>query len=90
MTPISAPGSGGHLPLSRAGQLLVGEPMLSFFRRESHTWNRQKAYRLLDAGCGAGDVPIALVRWSRGSGYHIQIDAIDKNPFTIELARQRC
>ncbi len=64
--------------------------MLSFFRRESHTWRRHKTYRLLDVGCGVGDVPIALVRWGRQSGYPIQIDAIDKNPYTIELARQKC
>ena len=65
-------------------------PMLSFFRRESQAWDRHGTYRFLDVGCGASDVPIALVRWSRRSGYRIHIDAIDKNPFTIELARRKC
>jgi SAM-dependent methyltransferase len=66
------------------------KPVLSFFQRESRAWDRHRTYRLLDVGCGAGDVPIALVKWSRRSGYRIQIDAIDKNPSTVELARQKC
>ena len=64
------------------------QPMLSFFRRETRAWDRHRTYRLLDVGCGAGDVAIALVKWSRQSGYRIQIDAIDKNPFTND--RWRC
>ena len=47
------------------------QPALSFFRRESRGWDRHKTYRLLDVGCGAGDVPIALIRWSRRSGYRV-------------------
>ena len=47
-------------------------PLLSFFRRESRAWIHHKTYRFLDVGCGAGDVPIALVRWSRRRGYRLQ------------------
>jgi 2-polyprenyl-3-methyl-5-hydroxy-6-metoxy-1,4-benzoquinol methylase len=41
-------------------------------------------------GCGAGDVAVALVRWGRRKGYHLQVDAIDKHAHTVDLARRRC
>ncbi len=41
------------------------QPILSFFRRESRAWERGRTYRILDVGCGAGDVPMVLVQWSR-------------------------
>ena len=65
-------------------------PALSFFRRQSRSWDPQQTYRILDAGCGAGDVSIALVRWARRSGYRLQIDAVDLHPLVAELARERC
>lgn len=66
------------------------QPLLSFFRRESRGWDRRRTYRILDVGCGAGDVAVALVRWSRRNGYHLQVDAIDKHALTVDLARRRC
>jgi 2-polyprenyl-3-methyl-5-hydroxy-6-metoxy-1,4-benzoquinol methylase len=41
-------------------------------------------------GCGAGDVAVALVRWSRRNGYRLQVDAIDKHARTVDFARRRC
>ena len=41
-------------------------------------------------GCGAGDVPAALVRWSRRRGYRVLVDAIDKHADIVALARRRC
>jgi SAM-dependent methyltransferase len=66
------------------------QPVLSFLRRESRTWNHHSTYRFLDVGCGAGDVPVALVRWSRRRGYRILVHAIDKHADVVALARQRC
>ncbi|MCP4537907.1 MAG: methyltransferase domain-containing protein [Chloroflexi bacterium] len=65
-------------------------PPLSFFQRESRAWDRHKTYRVLDVGCGAGDVPMALVRWSHQRGYRLQVDAIDQHAITVELAQKRC
>jgi 2-polyprenyl-3-methyl-5-hydroxy-6-metoxy-1,4-benzoquinol methylase len=66
------------------------QPALSFFRRESRTWERQQTYRILDAACGVGDASVALVRWARRNGYNLQIDGVDQHPPTIDLARERC
>ena len=65
-------------------------PALSFFRRESRTWDRQQTYRILDAACGVGDASVALVRWARRNGYRLQIDGVDQHAPTIDLGRQRC
>lgn len=65
-------------------------PALSFFGRESRTWDRSQTYRILDVGCGAGDLAIALAKWARRGGCQVQIDAVDSHPAVVRLARQRC
>jgi SAM-dependent methyltransferase len=65
-------------------------PGLSFFRRESQTWDQQQTIRILDAACGVGDASVALIRWARRGGYRLQIDGVDQHPPTVELGRQRC
>jgi 2-polyprenyl-3-methyl-5-hydroxy-6-metoxy-1,4-benzoquinol methylase len=65
-------------------------PALTFFRRESRTWDRQQTYRILDAACGVGDASVALVCWARRNGYRIQIDGLDQHSPTVDLGRQRC
>ncbi len=65
-------------------------PGLSFFRRESRAWEPQRTYRVLDVGCGVGDMALALARWARRSGYRLQIDAVDRLPQIVDLARERC
>jgi 2-polyprenyl-3-methyl-5-hydroxy-6-metoxy-1,4-benzoquinol methylase len=66
------------------------QPALNFFQRESQTWDRHRTYRILDAGCGVGDVATSLARWARRSGYRLQIDGMDRHAQIIELGRQRC
>jgi 2-polyprenyl-3-methyl-5-hydroxy-6-metoxy-1,4-benzoquinol methylase len=65
-------------------------PALSFFRRESQTWDREHTYRVLDAACGVGDASLALAKWARRDGYRLQIDGTDHHPSAIELGRERC
>lgn len=65
-------------------------PLISFFERESREWERDRTYHLLDVGCGSGDIPVALARWARRSGYRLRVNAIDNHPDTVRLAQQRC
>jgi hypothetical protein len=64
--------------------------LLSFFRRESQTWECGRTYRMLDVGCGVGDSAAALARWGRNHGHRLQIEAIDNNPLTVDLAGRNC
>jgi len=65
-------------------------PQVAFFERESNDWQRDTMHRILDVGCGAGDVAVALVKWSRRRGHSIRIQAIDSHPLIVEFARERC
>jgi SAM-dependent methyltransferase len=65
-------------------------PTLSFFRCESRTWDRGETYRILDVGCGAGDVARALVEQARASGHRLRLEAIDKHPEVAAFAQREC
>ena len=45
--------------------------------------------RVLDLATGEGDLPRELVRWHRTHKIPVEIDAVDLNPATLEVARQR-
>jgi 2-polyprenyl-3-methyl-5-hydroxy-6-metoxy-1,4-benzoquinol methylase len=45
--------------------------------------------RILDVGCGGGDVAVALWRRAARSGLPIQIDGCDKSSFAIEYAKEQ-
>jgi 2-polyprenyl-3-methyl-5-hydroxy-6-metoxy-1,4-benzoquinol methylase len=47
-------------------------------------------YRVLDVCTGAGDLPCCMVDWARPRGIRLQIDALDAQPATLEIARKRC
>ncbi len=43
---------------------------------------------ILDVGTGGADLPIALVRWARGSGRRIRMLALDRNDQVLAIARR--
>jgi len=44
---------------------------------------------LLDAGCGRGDMAVALARWSRAKGLDARVLALDASPTIAGIARAR-
>lgn len=47
-----------------------------------------RPYRVLDLATGAGDLPRVMVEWARQHGVSLQVDAVDANPSTLEIARE--
>src|SRR5579871_6625237 len=47
-----------------------------------------RTYRILDLATGFGDIPRMVVDWSRKHGISIRIDAVDRHPSTLEIARR--
>lgn len=62
-----------------------GHRLLATFLRP---WlGEKRSYRVLDLATGPGDLPRFMVRWARARGIDVQIDAVDANPSTLEIAR---
>jgi len=45
-------------------------------------------YRILDLATGYGDIPRMIVAWSRAMGCTVQIDAVDQQSATLQLAQK--
>lgn len=45
-----------------------------------------RPYRVLDLATGAGDLPRVMAGWARRRGVSLQVDAVDANPSTLEIA----
>jgi SAM-dependent methyltransferase len=58
----------------------------TFLRR---WWRRGAEYRVLDLCTGAGDIPRIMVDFARTHDISLRVVALDANPATIEIARNR-
>lgn len=59
--------------------------VLGFLRR----WMKPGgSYRLLDLCTGAGDIPRLAIDWARANGVKLEIEAIDFQASTLEIARR--
>lgn len=54
-----------------------------------HSWPRPEPLRVLDAGCGAGDMGPVIVRWGNTHGFDIRYTGIDRSERIIALAREQ-
>ncbi len=58
-------------------------------RRFLSAWlQRDRKYRVLDLATGAGDLPRIMLDWARARGIALEIDAVDANPSTLEIAKK--
>jgi 2-polyprenyl-3-methyl-5-hydroxy-6-metoxy-1,4-benzoquinol methylase len=55
-----------------------------------HSWlGRSASYRVLDLATGAGDIPRLISDWCARRNISVQIDAVDANQATLEIAGRR-
>jgi SAM-dependent methyltransferase len=58
--------------------------VLEFMQR----WIKPAAQmRIVDLATGSGDIPRLIVNHARAIGAHVEIDALDRQPATLEIAR---
>ena len=48
-----------------------------------------QSYRILDLCTASGDIPRLMIDWARSRRITLQIDAVDFQPSTVEIARRR-
>ena len=48
-----------------------------------------RSYRILDLCTASGDIPRLMIDWARARNITLQIDAVDFQPSTLEIARRR-
>ena len=62
---------------------------LAHVKRLAATLPAGRPLTVLDVGTGGGDVPRALVRWARRARRPIRVLALDRDPATVRVARER-
>lgn len=50
-------------------------------------FEKGESYRVLDLATGAGDIPRLIVDWARQRGIAVEVEAVDANPGTLDIAR---
>ena len=61
----------------------------SLVRHFMRRWlERGRTYRMLDLATGFGDIPRMIVNWARKHGVSVRIDAVDRQPATLAIARR--
>jgi 2-polyprenyl-3-methyl-5-hydroxy-6-metoxy-1,4-benzoquinol methylase len=63
--------------------------VLRCFEAWSRRWTTGAAVRVLDAGAGAADIPLALARWGRSRGFRVEVTAVDVVPGIADAAARR-
>jgi 2-polyprenyl-3-methyl-5-hydroxy-6-metoxy-1,4-benzoquinol methylase len=53
------------------------------------TTNYKGPIKVVDLGCGRGDMLILIDRWSKENGYNLNLIGIDANQYVINAARKR-
>lgn len=59
-------------------------------KRFSKAWKPGETIRIVDWGTGGADLPRAIVRWARRSGFKVKILGIDNNPVVLAYAQKAC
>jgi 2-polyprenyl-3-methyl-5-hydroxy-6-metoxy-1,4-benzoquinol methylase len=67
--------------------VLVRRPTLAWLRRATRGLARGDGFRLVDVGCGQGDMLRAVSAWTRRAGFKPRLVGIDLSPWSAPAAR---
>jgi len=62
--------------------------VIAHLRRFSRDWSPGGRITILDLATGSADIPLAIVRWSRGVGHDVRVTALDRHPLTLDAAAE--
>lgn len=48
----------------------------------------KKEYRIVDLGCGGGDIMMDMSKWAESNNYNLRLSGIDANPAIVEFAKE--
>lgn len=75
--------------LRKTNRFLGGNRIiLHYLNQFSKSWDKNEPIRILDVGCGLGDIPLAIVDWAKSRNYKIQMTGIDLIPQITQMARE--
>ncbi len=69
--------------------MLAYGPTIGFLHRATRSLPRGSRVRILDVGCGEGELLRRIRRWSNGRGLRAQLTGIDLNPRSAAVARAK-
>ncbi len=78
----------GGVALSRRALIALASGRHAYPRVGRVDW-RQRTLRLLDVGTGAGDIPDALLTWTRKRGVRMEVEAVDTRHEILDVAYER-
>ena len=59
---------------------------LKHLKRFSRSWKPGERIRIVDLATGSADIPMAILRWARKSGFDVRIVGVDRHPVTARYA----
>jgi 2-polyprenyl-3-methyl-5-hydroxy-6-metoxy-1,4-benzoquinol methylase len=62
--------------------------VLKHFTQFSQNWKPNETIRILDIGCGLGDIPLALARWAAKKNFRLKITGLDLVPQIVAMAQK--
>ena len=69
---------------------LLGGHAISLKGLKKILLDKSKIYNIIDIGCGGGDSLKAMIKWSKYTGYKIQLTGIDLKEDCIVYAQKNC
>src|SRR3989338_3240623 len=61
--------------------------LIRHLEKFSRAWRREVTIRILDAGCGLGDMSLAILDWAKRKSFSVEITAVEMIPAIARLAR---
>jgi SAM-dependent methyltransferase len=75
--------------LGQVNRLTLGyRPTLDFLGRMAKRRRPAEALRIVDVGCGGGDLLRRIERWAKAGGVSVKLVGIDLNPYAARAARE--